>query len=497
MASKPFTDTFLPSLLGGLSEVGPAMVQGMIGAEQLQRDRELHQAQMANQRSLEALRLKQAVFYGQPKQTPELQALMALQSGLSANPDFLDTAEGRMYALFGKHSPVPRNMGGGMMFNPMNGEIIGAPKDPFYLKAAELGYDVSRPLSSQAITAVQEALQADKARQAGMNRAAQLEAEGNSPVTLMRNNDAQSVYADTGVNPLKGFPTQKQIAAQQDKKLSQKKELAYAQGYGSTLGRETVQTNQEITELENAKERIKSLGDMARQLFTEESPAMATLHGATLKLGASTGLNQVAKLYEATRQSEAELVGRQMLTMRGVFTDRDIPRVLNAMPTWGDTAAVREYKLRKLDLMLDAMIDAKRRGISGDQPNPALRKRFEQLFPDLQQELKAPTKKESPLLQSSPLYQQQGQAVPKPDLYAGLDKIMTNTSMKPEEVFSSTEYSKLPSGKQSQLESFYKRFASGEIDKAALSHAVHGILDEAWGNVRAELAARVLAGGQP
>ena len=154
---------------------------------------------------------------------------------------------------------------------------------------------------------------------------------------------------------------QRALGAQQpDVPLTPEQAQKYGVPYGTTR---SALLNQGLTdptqrmklgELSASAYLIDNLEAYAKRLITATSPVEAFAQRGTLGLGAFTKMNPDAATYSDDREAFLGILSRQIGAERGVLTDRDISRMDRALPSFGDTTAVRDRKLAFLKGLLNA-----------------------------------------------------------------------------------------------------------------------------------------------
>lgn len=97
-------------------------------------------------------------------------------------------------------------------------------------------------------------------------------------------------------------------------------------------------------EIVNSGATLQSLFDMIDPLITAKTPAQAMKQYAQLSLGAVSKKNPAAATYLADSEAFSSRMARVFGSEIGVLTQGDVDRWKRALPTFGDTVAVKEAK---------------------------------------------------------------------------------------------------------------------------------------------------------
>jgi hypothetical protein len=97
-------------------------------------------------------------------------------------------------------------------------------------------------------------------------------------------------------------------------------------------------------EVENSGLTLKSLFDMVEPLITAKTPAQALKQYANLSVGAISKKNPAAATYAADSEAFSSRMARVFGSEVGVLTQGDVDRWKRALPTFGDTVAVKDQK---------------------------------------------------------------------------------------------------------------------------------------------------------
>lgn len=94
---------------------------------------------------------------------------------------------------------------------------------------------------------------------------------------------------------------------------------------------------------------LTDLDSQSKRVFTAESPQAALLERFTGPALAFSRVSPNAAAYQDTKESALGELSRSISAERGVLTNIDINRVKMALPNWGDTRALRDYKMARLN----------------------------------------------------------------------------------------------------------------------------------------------------
>jgi len=119
--------------------------------------------------------------------------------------------------------------------------------------------------------------------------------------------------------------------------------------------------------LKNVKQIVGELDDLSRELITAENATEANiLQAPKLFAGAKTGGIAKAKIYDDTKAAYTGVLSRSLGGEKGVLTDRDIERVVRALPSFNDTKEIRDVKMNSIKTLIIVAESAKRSVIQGD-----------------------------------------------------------------------------------------------------------------------------------
>lgn len=97
-------------------------------------------------------------------------------------------------------------------------------------------------------------------------------------------------------------------------------------------------------EIENSGVTLKSLFSMVEPLIKAQTPAQALKQYGQLSLGAVSKKNAAAATYLADSEAFSSRMARVFGSEVGVLTQGDVERWKRALPTFGDTVAVKDMK---------------------------------------------------------------------------------------------------------------------------------------------------------
>jgi len=137
---------------------------------------------------------------------------------------------------------------------------------------------------------------------------------------------------------------------------------------------------QKIADLDNAGFIVTQLDELSKQIITATDAASALIQGGTLKAGAFAKTNTAAAAYEDQLAQFTGVISRALGGERGVLTDTDIRRVVNGMPKFRDTKAIRDFKMGVIQLLFETATDAQKRAITGRAKDPKIRKELNVLL---------------------------------------------------------------------------------------------------------------------
>ena len=129
----------------------------------------------------------------------------------------------------------------------------------------------------------------------------------------------------------------------------------------------TPQMREQLAGLDQARAIISSVDAMTKPLIQAKTPLGAVRQQAVLQGGAFTKTNPLAAMYLDSRQSFNGVLSRAIGGERGVLTDRDIVRITNSFPGFGDTGTIRDAKINMLRILLETATEAQKRVVLGSQ----------------------------------------------------------------------------------------------------------------------------------
>lgn len=100
---------------------------------------------------------------------------------------------------------------------------------------------------------------------------------------------------------------------------------------------------------------LTDIDTQSQRVFKEQSPGWATLQRITGPLAAASRYDPNAAAYVDTKESALGELARSISAERGVLTNVDIQRVGRAMPNWGDTKPIRDYKMARLNTYINVL----------------------------------------------------------------------------------------------------------------------------------------------
>lgn len=117
---------------------------------------------------------------------------------------------------------------------------------------------------------------------------------------------------------------------------------------------------QTISDLESTQTLVDELKGLADRVITAQSAGEAALQGAVKGVGGITRLSPTASAYQDKKASFTGVISRNLGGEKGVLTDRDVDRVVRALPSLRDTKAIKDFKLASVQLILDTAFEAKK-----------------------------------------------------------------------------------------------------------------------------------------
>ena len=106
--------------------------------------------------------------------------------------------------------------------------------------------------------------------------------------------------------------------------------------------------------LRPAREIIGTLHGLADKINTQSNPISATLQGLGSKLGAVTGMSNLATAYDDQANAFIGVLSRAIGGERGVLTDQDIKRVRRGLPAFTDTLERKNFKFNVMERIITA-----------------------------------------------------------------------------------------------------------------------------------------------
>jgi hypothetical protein len=106
-----------------------------------------------------------------------------------------------------------------------------------------------------------------------------------------------------------------------------------------------IKTTNEIADLQRVGVVLDTIDELSKSLITAKTAPEAAIQALRLHAGAMTKNNTVAATYLGQKEAFLAPISKTLMGETGVLTDRDIGRVDNAFPTFGDTAQVRDMKM--------------------------------------------------------------------------------------------------------------------------------------------------------
>lgn len=132
--------------------------------------------------------------------------------------------------------------------------------------------------------------------------------------------------------------------------------------------------------IDSSKEIVQSIDALSDTLIKAKTAPSAGLQGAILTVGGWTNLNQVAGVYKATISEFAGQLARTFGGEKGVLTNEDIQRVLRGLPVFGDTKAMRDYKMAMLNNLMVSAQNSQKKIYIGQQSVAEGRKDLKKLI---------------------------------------------------------------------------------------------------------------------
>uniref|UniRef100_A0A6M3LFI0 Uncharacterized protein n=1 Tax=viral metagenome TaxID=1070528 RepID=A0A6M3LFI0_9ZZZZ len=122
----------------------------------------------------------------------------------------------------------------------------------------------------------------------------------------------------------------------------------------------TSKQKEELRSMDNVAAIVESIGGLADRIITAENAGEALAKGPVLYAGAMTKTNPSAAAYSDMRAQFLGVLARSLGGERGVLTDMDINRVMNGLPKFNDTKAIKDFKLGVLKNLMDTSIQSKK-----------------------------------------------------------------------------------------------------------------------------------------
>ena len=113
--------------------------------------------------------------------------------------------------------------------------------------------------------------------------------------------------------------------------------------------RVTSKQKESIAAMQNVGAIVDSTKQMSARLITATNPIEAAAQFTKLTLAAKASANAVAAVYEDSKEAFLGVLARALGGERGVLTDRDINRIRKLLPSFGDTAVIRDLKMGLID----------------------------------------------------------------------------------------------------------------------------------------------------
>jgi hypothetical protein len=127
----------------------------------------------------------------------------------------------------------------------------------------------------------------------------------------------------------------------------------------------------DLAHAEQAGIQLDQIFGMADKLITAKNGPQAIIQGGKLSAGAAMRTNTTAKVYDDSLNALSNSLSKSLGGERGVLTNVDVIRWVNAMPKFTDTVAIKDAKSKLIKEIYQTSVDAQRRAIAGDDVTAA------------------------------------------------------------------------------------------------------------------------------
>ncbi len=144
---------------------------------------------------------------------------------------------------------------------------------------------------------------------------------------------------------------------------------------------------QALADLQNTQAIVDELKGLSDKLITANDAPSALSQSVKLTgqaFARTKGTGELAAAYQDKKQAFTGILSRTLGGEKGVLTDRDITRIVTALPGFRDTAALKDFKNSTVQRLLDTAVEAKRSLIEGRPPNPEIRQSLDSLIKQLE-----------------------------------------------------------------------------------------------------------------
>ena len=144
---------------------------------------------------------------------------------------------------------------------------------------------------------------------------------------------------------------------------------------------------QALADLQNTQAIVDEIKGLSDRLITAEDSIGAAKQAITLTgqaFAKTKGTGELASAYQDKKKAFTGVLSRTIGGEKGVLTDRDIDRIVQSLAGFRDTKAIKDFKNKSLQRIVDVAVDAKKAIIEGREPDPLLRKSLDTLIQNLE-----------------------------------------------------------------------------------------------------------------
>ena len=182
-----------------------------------------------------------------------------------------------------------------------------------------------------------------------------------------------SIMLNTPVTPQIGETLYDRKAFEESGELIPRPDVSERTARSKEVVRISEKNMDQLQEVEKSAVSLDAIFDFAKRIVTAKTPMEASLQSARYMANSNSVTRMVPGVYNAemaTYHDMVQALGNGLAKAfggeRGVLTNVDVSRWVNALPKPGDTAEVREKKEVALRTLAQAAYIAQRRAIAGD-----------------------------------------------------------------------------------------------------------------------------------